>query len=108
MTNTELKPDHLHRFEKHLEQIQLSRKDDFVIDSMKLTFFAGWAAAMDSLSQRWFEPNADQIKSELQAAVDRLYALEQQKTIPNSEGILDLSGFDGDEELQVSYQKFKS
>lgn len=107
MTKTELKPDHLQRFEKHLEQIQISRKDDFVIDSIKLTFFAGWAAAMDSLSQTWFDPNAGQIRAELQGAVDRLHMLEQSKAAFNSDDKLDFS-FSDEDNVQVSYSNFKS
>jgi len=105
MTNTEFKPDHLHRFEKHLEQIQLSRKDDFVIDSMKLTFFAGWAAAMDSLSQGWFEGKAERVREELQGAVDRLQKLERAKSAPKDND-LDFN-FLEEEKVQTSYLNFK-
>jgi hypothetical protein len=79
------KPDHVERFEKHLEQIQMSRRDDHVIDSMKLTFYAGWAAAMDSMSFNWFEPKAERIKEELQLAVDRLHAYEMSQAKPQTD-----------------------
>ncbi len=69
--NPRFKPDHIERFEKHLKQIELSRTDDFVISSIKLTFFAGWAAAMDSLSDNWLQPRAQDCKDELQQAVAR-------------------------------------
>lgn len=100
------KPDHIERFEKHLTQIQLSKTDAFVIDSIKLTFFAGWAAAMDSLSENWFQPKADNVKEELQGAVDRLHALEQAKAAPNSDDFLDFS-FAEDEKVHTSYLNFK-
>ena len=102
----QFKPDHIQRFEKHLDQVQLSRRDDFVIDSMKLTFFAGWAAAMDSLSEYWFVPKADHIKEELQGAVDRLHALEVAKAAPSSDDFLDFS-FVEDEKVHTSYRNFK-
>jgi hypothetical protein len=100
------RPDHLQRFEDHLKQIQLSKKDDFVIDSMKLTFFAGWAAAMDSLNQTWFETKAANIKEELQGAIDRLQALEAARQSPlNSDLDLDFN-FPDDEKVNVSYEDF--
>lgn len=104
------KPDHLARFEEHLKQIELSRTDDFVISSIKLTFFAGWAAAMDSLSQVWFESRAQSVKEELQQAVDKLHALEMQKQAPieNASGCFDLDlGFAEDEKVNTSYLNFK-
>jgi len=104
-TNKRFKPDHIERFEQHLKTIELSKTDDFVIDSIKLTFYAGWAAAMDSLSQGWFEGKAERIKEELQGAVDRLQKLEQAKSSPTIEG-LDFS-FEEDEKVQTSYKNFK-
>jgi hypothetical protein len=106
----QFKPDHIVRFEKHLTQIELSKTDPFVIDSIKLTFFAGWAAAMDSISENWFQPKADNVKEELQGAVDRLHALELGRQQDVTQGIsgtfaLDLSDFD--EKVQTSYLNFK-
>ena len=101
------RPDHLQRFEDHLKQIQLSKTDDFVIDSMKLTFFAGWAAAMDSLNQTWFETKAANIKEELQGAIDRLQALEAAKQAPaNPDFDLDFN-FREEEKVNVSFKDFK-
>ena len=40
---------------------------------------------MDSLSEFWFVPKADQIKEELQGAVDRLHALELTKSMPKTD-----------------------
>ena len=105
-TQKRFKPDHIERFEKHLTQIQLSKTDAFVIDSIKLTFFAGWAAAMDSLSENWFQPKADNIKEELQGAVDRLHALEQARNAPAADDVLDL-GFHEDDKVHTSYINFK-
>jgi hypothetical protein len=104
--NKQIKPDHIQRFEKHLQQIELSKTDAFVIDSIKLTFFAGWAAAMDSLSDNWFQLKADSIKAELQGAVDRLHALEQAKSADGDPNVLDFS-FDPDEKVNTSYLDFK-
>ena len=99
------KPDHIERFEQHLKQIQLSRTDDFVIDSIKLTFYAGWAAAMDSLSQGWFEGKAERVREELQGAVDRLQKLERAKAAPKDND-LDFN-FLEEEKVQTSYLNFK-
>ena len=108
--NPRFKPDHIERFEKHLKQIELSRTDDFVISSIKLTFFAGWAAAMDSLNDTWFQPRAQDVKDELQQAVDKLHALEMQKQAPieTASGCFDLDlGFSEDEKVNTSYLNFK-
>lgn len=111
MKNKQIKPDHIQRFEKHLKQIELSKTDDFVISSIKLTFFAGWAAAMDSLHDQWFQTKAQIIKEELQGAVDTLHELEMKKNAPNTLSasglnMLDL-GFDPDEKVNTSYLNFK-
>ena len=109
-TSKQIKPDHIERFEKHLKQIELSKTDDFVISSIKLTFFAGWAAAMDSLHDQWFQTKAQIIKEELQGAVDKLHELEMKKNAPvmsSASGfeIVDM-GFDEDEKVQTSYLNF--
>lgn len=110
MTNHKprFKPDHIERFEKHLQQIELSRTDDFVISSIKLTFFAGWAAAMDSLSDAWFQPKAQDVKDELQQAVDKLHQLEMQKNAPVSDEFEVDFGLDEDDKVHTSYVNFKS
>lgn len=107
--NPRFKPDHIERFEKHLQQIELSRTDDFVIQSIKLTFFAGWAAAMDSLSDNWFQPRAQDCKDELQQAVDRLHHLETAQHSPSSfaSGAFTIDLQNEDEKVQTSYLNFK-
>jgi len=106
--NPRFKPDHIERFEKHLKQIELSRTDDFVIYSIKLTFFAGWAAAMDSMNETWFQTRAQDVKDELQEAVDKLHALETAKNAPVDDFFeLDLSG-ESDEKVHTSYMNFKT
>lgn len=108
--NPRFKPDHIQRFEKHLQQIELSRTDDFVISSIKLTFFAGWAAAMDSMNETWFQPRAQDVKDELQQAVDKLHQLEMAKQAPitTGSGSFDLDlGFNEEEKVQTSYLNFK-
>lgn len=106
--NPRFKPDHIERFEKHLKQIELSRTDDFVISSIKLTFFAGWAAAMDSLNDTWFQTRAQDVKDELQQAVDKLHALETQRNAPPSDEFEVDFGLDDDDKVHTSYVNFKS
>lgn len=109
--NPRFKPDHIERFEKHLKQIELSRTDDFVISSIKLTFFAGWAAAMDSLNDTWFQNRAQDCKDELQQAVDKLHQLEMNRQAVDTSGSgsfsLDLGQIE-DEKVQTSYLNFKT
>ncbi len=100
------KPDHVERFEQHLKTIELSKTDAFVIDSIKLTFYAGWAAAMDSLSQSWFEGKAERIKEELKGAVERLQALEKAKSVPYDDDIFFVEP-EQDEKVNTSYLNFK-
>lgn len=100
------KPDHLQRFEEHLKQIEISKTDDFVISSIKLTFFAGWAAAMDSLSQGWFESRAQSVKEELEQALEKLQGIEAAKNAPQPDNVIDFS-FDEEEKVGVSYVDFK-
>ena len=105
--NPRFKPDHVQRFENHLKQIELSKKDDFVISSIKLTFYAGWAAAMDSLNDTWFQPRAQDVKDELQLAVETLQRLEREKTSSSSEAV-DLDFSFEEEKVQTSYLNFKT
>lgn len=95
-------PDHLARFNQHVKDLNLSRTDDFIINSLKLTYFSGWAAAMDSLSMAWFQPKAETIRAELERAVAELQ--EAQVKTGGDEWELDISD---PEPVAMDYSKIK-
>lgn len=95
-------PDHLARFNQHVKDLNLSRTDDFIINSLKLTYFSGWAAAMDSLSMAWFQPKAETIRAELERAVAELQ--KAQVKTGEDEWELDISE---PEPVAMDYSKLK-
>ena len=83
------KPDYMAFFEAHVKNLNLSRTDDFIINSLKLTYFSGWADAMNSLTSAWFEDRANRVRAELEQAVRELQAAQTQTNVDEFE--LDLS-----------------
>lgn len=59
-------------FTKHLENLNLSRKDDFIVESIKLSYFSGWADCMNHLTENWFNPNAEKTRVILNEALEKL------------------------------------
>lgn len=79
-------------FEQHVRNLNLSRTDEFIIESIKLSYFSGWADAMNHLTEIWFGPTAQQCKDTLSAAVEKLQEIEQaSKGFDPESDILDLS-----------------
>ena len=97
-------PDHLARFNQHVKDLNLSRTDDFIINSLKLTYFSGWAAAMDSLTMAWFQPKAETIRAELERAVAELQKAQAEVKTDENEWELDLSD---PEPVAMDYSKLK-
>lgn len=63
-------------FAKHVENLNLSRKDDFIVESIKLSYFSGYADAMNSLTENWFNANAEECRVILENALKKLQELQ--------------------------------
>ena len=74
MTN---KIDMMELFQKHVDNLNLSRRDDFIVESIKLSYFSGFADAMNNLTENWFNAKAEECREILEASVRTLQELQQ-------------------------------
>jgi hypothetical protein len=86
MTN---KIDMMELFEKHVDNLNLSRRDDFIVESIKLSYFSGFADAMNNLTENWFNTKAEECREILEASVRTLQELQQGSN--DDELVIDLS-----------------
>lgn len=79
----------LELFEKHLDNLNLSRRDDFIVESIKISYFSGFADAMNNLTENWFNDKAERCRVILSEALEKLQ--EIQRTAHGDEFEIDLS-----------------
>jgi len=90
-------------FNKHLDNLNLSRRDDFIIESIKLSYFSGWADCMNHLTAQWFNPNAERTRDILNQALEKLQAIQRQNQ-SGEDGLIDVSD---PEPVSMDYMNIK-
>lgn len=93
--------NHEQLFNQHVDNLNLSRRDDFIIESIKISYFSGWADAMNHLTAQWFNPNAEKTREILEEALEKLQAIQSQS---ESEDVI---SFDEPEPVSMNYKEIK-
>lgn len=93
----------LEKFEKHVENLNLSRRDDFIVESIKISYFSGWADAMNHLTENWFNPNAEECRVILEKALKKLQNIQAEMQ-GGDEYTFDISE---PEPVSMNYQNIK-